>query len=87
MTIRGMMYLPLDEKAQMSTIELSETRSIKTVSALDVPIDDGVDTDFPYRFFSFRLSTLAIQLRPSFPIGFGAIGGRYLISVPASYRR
>ena len=59
----------------------------ETGSAIDVRIDDA-GSILNFRIgFSLWFSAVVSQLRPSCPIGFGGIGGRYWISVSGSYRQ
>ena len=71
----------VDEEAltsfPFSNIGVSETGSAKTGSAIDVRIDDAGSILIFRIGFSLRFSVVASQLRPSCPIGFGGIGGRY----------
>ena len=64
-------------------VGVSEAGSATTVSAIDVRIDNvGSRRNFHIGFLHC-VSTLASQLRPSFPISFGDIGGRY--SIPCQF--
>ena len=73
-------------KFQGQKIGVSETGSAKTGSTIDVRIDDA-GSILNFRIgFSLWLSAVVSQLRPSCPIGFEGIGGRYWISVSGSYR-
>ena len=54
-----------------------ETGSAKTGSAIDVNIDDAGSILNFRTGFSLWFSAVMSQLRPSCPLGFGGIGGRF----------